>query len=233
MVSGVRSSCDSFPPKVRRYCVCSLRRASRRSKPRDSAPISSALAGFGHVETDLAVAAHGGVGGVAQASDAQADPGRKAEHDEDRRGRGQEGEIEQTRHRTIAQAKQLIRRLLENHGAARLPVDRRWARRRSAATPDSRRCAPIPHAAARRAPRLTLLPPSRSGADDCSGKLEVSTAMKCRYQDCASSSVSLGSARVQVARGPQLERVGVDHGDAGAVANEGAQQLIQARHREE
>ena len=47
MVSGVRNSCDSLPPKVRRYCVCSLRRASSRSKPRDRAPISSALADSG------------------------------------------------------------------------------------------------------------------------------------------------------------------------------------------
>ena len=43
MVSGVRNSCDNLPPKVRRYWVCSLRRAKRRSNPRASAPISSAL----------------------------------------------------------------------------------------------------------------------------------------------------------------------------------------------
>ena len=113
MVSGVRSSCDSLPPKVRRYWVCSLRRASRRSKPRDNAPISSALADSGMSRRILAVAAHRGIGGIAQAADAQADPGGKAEHDDDRRGGGQQGEIEQAGHGAIAQRQQLISGLLE------------------------------------------------------------------------------------------------------------------------
>jgi hypothetical protein len=43
MVSGVRSSCESLPPSVRKYRACSSRRASSRSKARASAPISSAL----------------------------------------------------------------------------------------------------------------------------------------------------------------------------------------------
>jgi len=84
MVSGVRSSCDSFPPKVRRYCVCSLRRARRRSKsPRQGADLVGA-GGLRHFQPDLSVAAHRRIGRIAQTAYAEADPSGEAEHDDDR-----------------------------------------------------------------------------------------------------------------------------------------------------
>src|SRR6266404_2358466 len=50
----------------------------------------------------------------------------------------------------------------------------------------------------------TLLPPSRSGAEDCRGKLEVSTDIKRRYQDSVSSSLAPGMFALKVPATPSF-----------------------------
>jgi hypothetical protein len=86
--------------------------------------------GFGHIEANLTVTAHRGVCRVSEASDAQADPAGKTEHDDDRRARGQQREIEKAGDRAVAQGKQLIAGLLENHCAPGLARDQNRSGRR-------------------------------------------------------------------------------------------------------
>ena len=61
---------------------------------------------------------------------------------------------------------------------------------------------------------------------------EVSTVTNRRYQGSPASSVSPGALEPTVAGAPELQRVGVDHGGAGAVADEALEQFAEPRRRQ-
>ncbi len=134
---------------------------------------------------------------LAQASDAQADPGRKAEHDRRRCSRGQQSEIEQSGQCPIAQRQQLVTGLLQHNRAACLPVDHDRRRRRQQQLASRRHQHPLRmrptqergmNAVAAQIDPLRAQPAARS---------EVSIPIKNRYQVEPSSSVSPNGVAVK------------------------------------
>ncbi len=226
MVSGVRSSCDNFPPEgaqVLRVFVEARQQALEAARQRAD---FIGAGGFRHVEPDLAVAAHRGIGGVAQAPDAQADPSREAEHDGDGERRGQQREIEQTRHARDRAMPAVDRR--PARAPRRRASDRRsrWAPPPSAAALGSRRCAPTPPrpSGERGGDAIAAEPVGRRRLQRPTARCR--TVMKRRYQVLSVRRVSPATFELSVARDPELQRIGVDDGGAGAVADEGSEQLI-------
>ncbi len=169
--------------------------------------------GFGHVQADFAVGSHRGVGRVPQPSDADADPGRKPEYDDDRRCGGQEGEIEQAGHGAVAKSQQLIAGLLEKYGAARASLDQDGRGRRQqqflaggAAHPLSMR-----PSRKRRIHALAALPVRRRGL---LGEARRVHRHQVPIPGLRLLRVSRGAC-AQGSRHAELQRIGIDDGDAG------------------